>query len=506
MKTKEEPHMATFKDYAEHDATGLAQMVRDKEVTPRELVEAAIEQIESFNGELNALVANRYDRALAEADESVAEAAPFPGIPFLLKDLWAPMAGEPMSCGSRSLRDHVPAHDSELVSRYLRAGLIVLGKTNTPEFGLAPVTESELSGPCRNPWDPDRTSGGSSGGSAVAVAACGVPMAHASDGGGSIRIPASANGLFGLKPTRGRNPQGPDSAESWFGLSEPHAVTRSVRDSARLLDATLGADRGAAHIAPGPQRPFAEEVTHNPGRLRIAFTTDALLAADGIDERCADAVEDAARLCEELGHEVTEAAPPVDVVALTDAFVTLAIAGGAIDVETSAELAGTKPKAADYELITWIMYLAGKKTSAVQLGKALEVAKQSHRAVASFMDDYDVIMTSTLGEPPWPIGDLDPSEAEIRQLKMVKAAPAGYIIQRLVDSLAGELLRPIPNTPLFNMTGQPAMSVPLSWTREGLPIGIQFVGRFGDEATLFRLGGQLEAARPWWERRPPMFA
>jgi amidase len=498
--------MTAFGDYKEHDATGLAELVRDKEVAPTELVEAAIEQIESFNPQLNGVVATRYDRALSEADQSVNLDAAFPGVPFLLKDLWAPLAGEPMACGSRSMRNHIASADSELVARYLRAGLIVLGKTNTPEFGLAPVTESELSGPCHNPWDPERTSGGSSGGSAVAVAACGVPMAHASDGGGSIRIPASANGLFGIKPTRGRNPQGPDMAESWFGLSEPHAITRSVRDSARLLDATRGADLGATHTAPTPERPFAEEVRKNPGRLRIAFTTGALLSTHEMDMRCVAAVEDAARLCEELGHEVTEATPAIDVEALTDAFVTLAISGGALDVEMAARLTDSKPKADNFELVTWIMYLAGKKTSAVALGKALETAKQSHRTVAGFMEDYDVLLTSTLGEPPWPIGDLDPTEAETRQLKVVKAAPASLLIDRLVNALAGELLRPIPNTPLFNMTGQPAMSVPLSWTPEGLPIGIQFVGRFADEATLFRLAAQLEAARPWWERRPPMFA
>ena len=202
--------MAAFAEYQEYDATGLAELVRGKEVSSGELVQAAVEQIEGFNPELNAVVATRYDRARAEADQSSpAEDAPFRGIPFLLKDLWAPMAGEPMACGSRSLRDHIPDHDSELVARFRRAGLIVLGKTNTPEFGLAPVTESELSGPCHNPWDPERTSGGSSGGSAVAVAAGGVAMAHASDGGGSIRIPASANGLFGIKPTRGRIPSSP---------------------------------------------------------------------------------------------------------------------------------------------------------------------------------------------------------------------------------------------------------------------------------------------------------
>lgn len=498
--------MDAFTEYKEYDATGLAELVRNKEVTPRELVEAAIEQIESFNPELNAVIANRYERARAEADESVAEDAPFPGIPFLLKDLWAPMAGEPMACGSRSMSNHFPTQDSELVARYLRAGLIVLGKTNTPEFGLAPVTEPELHGPCRNPWDPERTSGGSSGGSAVAVAACGVPMAHATDGGGSIRIPASVNGLFGIKPTRGRNPQGPDIAESWFGLSEPHAVTRSVRDSARLLDATRGADVGAPYVAPTPEHPYAEEVRRSPGPLRIAFTTGPLLSANPVDRLCVDAVEDAAQLCEQLGHQVTEAAPALDLEALNDAFVTLAISGGALDVEMSSRLTGSKPKAAEFELVTWIMYLAGRKTSAVQLGNALETAKQAHRAVAAFMEGYDVFLTATLGEPPWPIGDLDPSEAEIRQLKAVKTAPARFVIDRVVDALAGELLRPIPNTPLFNMTGQPAMSVPLSWTRQGLPLGVQFAGRFGDEATLFRLAAQLEAARPWWERRPPMFA
>jgi amidase len=497
--------MGGFAGYREHDATGLAELVRAKEVSPSELVEAAIAQIEEFNPQLNAVVHTRYPAARAEAEQSFPEDAPFPGVPFLLKDLWAPMAGEPMACGSRSLRNHVPDHDSELVARYRRAGLIVLGKTNTPEFGLAPVTEPELCGPCRNPWDPERTSGGSSGGSAVAVAAGGVPMAHASDGGGSIRIPASACGIFGLKPTRARNPHGPDIAEGWFGLSEAHAVTRSVRDSARLLDATTGPDLGAPYIAPPPERPYADEVGRDPGRLRIAFSTAALLS-DVIDGECVGAVEAAARMCEDLGHEVVEATPSLDVAALTDAFVVLAVTGGALDVEWSARMAGTKPKSEDYELATWVMYLAGKKTSASALGAALELTKQSHRTVAAFMEHHDVLLTSTLAEPPWPIGDLAPSPAEVRALKAVKAAPSRFLIAKLVSALSGELLRPIPNTPLFNMTGQPAMSVPLAWTKEGLPVGVQFAGRYGDEATLFRLAAQLEAAHPWWERRPPMFA
>ncbi len=495
--------MGSFSDYEEFDATGLGELVAGGEVAPRELVEAAIERIERHDTTLNAVVHRDFDRALEAAERPVPADAPFPGVPFLLKDLHAAYAGAPLTSGSRALADYVPDHNSELVDRHLRAGLIVLGKTNTPEFGLAPVTEPDLFGPTRNPWNLERTPGGSSGGSAAAVAARYVPMAHASDGGGSIRIPASACGLFGLKPTRGRTPLGPDFAEAWFGLSEAHVVSRSVRDSARILDATAGPDVGAPYVAPPPARPFAEEVGAPPGRLRIAFSTGTLLSEE-IHPDCKEAVLETARLCEELGHDVTEAAPRLDVEELTAVFVTLATAGGAFEAEYAARLRGRPLGKGDLELVQSVLVKVAKKTPADQLAWAIHTAKQTGRTMGRFLSDFDVFLTSTLAEPPWPIGALDPAPNEVRMLRVVDALPAKPLLDALVRQLSGELLRPIPNTPLFNMSGQPAMNLPLHWNDDGLPVGVQFAGRFGDEATLFRLAAQLEEARPWARRKPSL--
>ncbi len=489
-------------EYAACDATALVHLVRAKDVSPVEVIEAAIAQIEQHDPEINAVVHRRFDQARAEA-ESPVEGAPFAGVPFLLKDLHAAMAGEPLTNASRSLAGYVPPRDAEIVRRHRAAGLIILGKTNTPEFGLAPVTEPELHGPTRNPWDRTRTPGGSSGGAGAAVAYRAVPAAHASDGGGSIRIPASACGLFGLKPTRGRNPSGPDQGEGWFGLSEQHALTRSVRDSAGLLDATRGADQGAPYVAPPPARPFAEEVGADPGRLRIAYTSRGLLSDAEIHPDVVAAVEGAAALCEELGHEVFHAHPAVNATDLQAAFVVLAASGAALDVEGSARIGRHDPRPGDYELVTWVLYQVARKTPASVLAAALETTRMVGRAMGAFMTDVDVFLCPTMAKPPWPLGELDPSPVELRALQAVRRAPIRKVLELLVEQLAGEILDPIPTTPLFNMSGQPAMSVPLHWSDEGLPIGVQFAARFGDEATLFRLAAQLEQARPWGDRRPP---
>ncbi|MCP4667725.1 MAG: amidase, partial [Deltaproteobacteria bacterium] len=301
--------MSKLEDLALLDATAQADLVRRKEVKASELVEAAIDRIERVNPELNAVVTPMYDEA-RDAVKAGPTDGPFAGVPFLLKDLLAAYKGVRMTLGSTLMRDFVPDHDSELVRRLKRAGLVIVGKTNTPEFGILPTTEPRLFGPCRNPWDRERTTGGSSGGSAAAVAAGMVPMAHGNDGGGSIRIPASCCGLFGLKPTRGRNPLGPDFGDIMGGLVAEHAITRSVRDSARLLDATSGPDVGDPYWAPPAERPFAQEVGADPGRLRIAFTVEATTGVE-IHADCVNAVKDAAGLCAELGHEVVEAAPEV---------------------------------------------------------------------------------------------------------------------------------------------------------------------------------------------------
>lgn len=495
--------MEPFAEYHRHDATGLADLVRTRQVHPLELFEAAARRIEALNPRLNAVVYPDLDRARGAAAAEPRE-GPFAGVPFLVKDLGAAVAGLPYTMSSRSRAGYVAAADNDIVTRHRRAGLLILGKTNTPEFGLSPVTESEMHGPARNPWDPGRTPGGSSGGSAAAVASGMVPMAHGNDGGGSIRMPSSHCGLFGLKPTRGRSTWGPDYMECWLGLSEQHALTRSVRDSARLLDATHGAPPGAPYRPAPPARPLAEEVGADPGRLRIAFTKSALLDETPQDPECVAAVESAARLCAELGHEVTEARPPLNIFEIVDAFVTLTGGEGAFQIAESERLTGRKVRSGDVELVTWIIRIIGKQRSAADLDHAFDVMRRTGRVMAGFMEQYDLVLTSTVARPPWPIGELDLGRAERAMLQVVKRAPAKPVVRSVVKQLAAEILRPMPNTPLGNLTGQPAMSVPLHWTPDGLPVGVQFIGRLEEEGLLFRLAAQLEAASPWWDHRPSL--
>lgn len=495
--------MEPFAEYDRYDATGLAELVRSKDVHPRELLESAIRRLKRVNPQINAVVYEAFEQARSEADRDSRE-GPFAGVPFLVKDLGAACAGLPYTQSSRARQAYVPANDNEIVRRFRRAGLIIFGKTNTPEYGLAPVTEPELHGPARNPWDTERTPCGSSGGSAAAVAAGVVPMAHGNDGGGSIRMPASACGLFGIKPSRGRSTWGPDYVDGWLGLAEQHALTRTVRDSARLLDATHGAPLGATSLTPGPDRPYADEVGTDPGRLRIAFTTGPILDYRPLHADCVEAVEDAASLCEELGHEVTEATPPLDIEELLWAFVTLAGAEAEFQLDEAAKLTGRRVNQPDVELITWIIALIGRKRTSGDLTRALHLARQAGVTVAEFMNQYDVLLSSTLAEPPWPIGGLALEPKDRRMLQIVSRVPVRPVLAQVEKQLSGEILRPMPNTPLFNMTGQPAMSVPLHWNEAGLPVGVQFVGRYGDEATLFRLASELERARPWKERRPAM--
>ena len=464
------------------DATGQAELVRRKEAQPIELVEAAIERIERLNPTLNAVVTPMYDEARRTATGNLPK-GPFTGVPFLLKDLLAVYRGVPMTAGSKLLVDFVPDHDSELVVRLKRSGLIILGKTNTPEFGILPTTEPHLFGPSRNPWNTDRTTGGSSGGSAAAVAAGMVAMAHGNDGGGSIRIPASCCGLFGLKPTRARNPLGPDNGDLMGGLVVEHALTRSVRDSAALLDATAGPDVGDPYWAPPPVRPFAEEVGTEPGRLRIAFTTEAVTGVE-VHADCVSAVQDAAALCAALGHEMVEATPELDVVSMAQAFMVVWSAGCTSILEGIARVTGKAPNPDCVEPLTWELYEMGRQHSASDYLLALWTIQEESRRIGRFFVDYDVWLTPTLAEPPVPLGTFDtpaknPLEAFFRASSFV------------------------PFTPICNITGQPAMSVPLFWNSEGLPVGTHFVSRFGDEATLFRLAAQLEAERPWADRHPP---
>jgi amidase len=473
--------MSKFEEFALMDATSQAELVRRKEVKSIELVDAAIERLERLNPALNAVITPMYEQARQAAQRVLPEGR-FRGVPFLLKDLVASYAGVRMTGGSAFLRDFVPDHDSELVLRLKRAGFVIVGKTNTPEFGILPTTEPLLFGATRNPWDLRRSTGGSSGGSAAAVAAGIVPMAHANDGGGSIRIPASCCGIFGLKPTRARNPLGPELGDMMGGLVAEHVVSRSVRDSAALLDATAGPDVGDPYWAPPPVRPYAQEVGIDPGRLRIAFSTKAPTGAK-IHPDCVEAVRDAARVCADLGHEVSEGAPEMNGPLLVQAFTSVWAAGCAAGIDGFAFLTGRTPKPDSFEPLTWALYQLGHRTtgSAYLLSQAL--LQQISRQIARFMETHDIWLTPTLAEPPLPLGSFD-------------ATPDNPMrgFYRAVDY--------VPFTPIANATGQPAMSVPLFWNKEGLPVGTHFFGRFGDEGTLFRLAAQLEAARPWADHRP----
>ena len=496
--------MSGFPDYDQMDGLGLAERVRKGEVAPSELVEEAIARIEQLNPQLNAVIYEMYDLAREKARGDLPE-GPFRGVPFLLKDLMVDYAGVPTSRGSRFHHGFVPDHDSEMVKRFKAAGLIAIGKTNVPEYGLVPYTEPELFGPANNPWDLRRNTGGSSGGSAAAVATRIVPIAHGNDGGGSIRIPASCCGVFGLKPTRGRNPIGPDIGESWYGLSCDHVLTRSVRDSAAMLDATAGPDIGAPYYAAPPARPFLDEVGADPGRLRIAFTTAPLLPGT-MDPVCIAGVEATAKLCQGLGHDVVEATPQIDGSAFAKAFFAMICCETRADIEEAEALVGRRATAKDFEPSTWAVALLGQQMKAPALSKAVRFLKGTAREVGHFFEIYDLLLTPTLARPPIITGALQPKGAEVAIMKVLGWLNAGSVIQAVagVDALAEQVFDWMPFTPVFNVTGQPAMSVPLYWSEEGLPIGMHFVGRYGDEATLFRLASQLERAKPWADRVPPL--
>jgi len=490
-------------EYAELDATALAGLVRKGDVHPSELVEEAIARIEALNPKLNAVIHKMYEKARKAAQGPLPE-GPFRGVPFLVKDLNGYVEGEPFTASCRLLKDFIPDHDAELMARYRKTGVLFLGKTNTPELGILGTTEPLMHGPTRNPWNLEHSTGGSSGGSAASVAARMVPMAHAADGGGSIRIPASACGLFGLKPTRGRNPMGPDEAESWGGFVQPHVLTRSVRDSAAMLDATHGMDLGAPYTAPTPARPFSQEVGAPPGKLRIAFSTGSLFGKQ-VHPDCVAAVQDAAKLCAALGHEVVEAAPEFDRFPLIRAYLLTVAVGTASVCEEICEHAGKRrPGPEDFESTTWALAQVGQKMTALELQKARDTIYKESRKVAAFFERYDVFLSSTLAYPPVRIGELALKPWEQLGLKVLRAAPLKALLDRMLDELAANSLERTPNTQLFNQTGQPAMSLPLSWNAQGLPIGTQFAARFGDEATLFRLASQLEQARPWASRKPAL--
>lgn len=496
--------MGGFKEYDRYDGLGLAELIQKKEVSPLEVYDAAIQRIEQLNPRLNAVITPMFDYGRKQIDDQLPD-GPFAGVPFLLKDLLAAVKGVRLTNGSRAFQNYVPDFDSELVKRFKTAGVCLLGKTNTPEFGLMGVTEPELHGPTRNPWNLDHTPGGSSGGSAAAVASGMVPMASAGDGGGSIRIPASHCGLFGLKPTRGRNPTGPEHGQIWQGAVVEHVLSRSVRDSAAMLDAIQGADIGAPYIIPSPSLPYRDEIEVSPGQLKIAFNTESPVGMP-VHPECVQAVQDAARLLEDLGHTVVEAKPALDGQALAMSYTIMYFGEIAADIEALTPILGRKAKPGDVEDVTWVLGLLGRTISAGEFTAAIRLWGEASRTMGQFHHEYDLYLTPTTAFPPVKIGELQPKPAERVAMKVVNALGLGRLLKLsgLPKQMAIDSLSKTPYTQLANFTGQPAMSVPLHWTADGLPCGVQFIAPFGDEATLFRLAGQLEKARPWFDKRAPI--
>ena len=487
-------------EYVAHDAIGLAELVATGAVTPGELVEAAIDRMDLVNVDLNAVV-HRMDQSARVAAAGELPDGPFRGVPFLVKDMDGYLAGEPCSFSSRALRDYVPNHDSELIARYRRAGVVFLGKTNCPEFGILGVSESELRGPARNPWNRDHTPGGSSGGSAAAVAAGIVPVAHGGDGGGSIRIPASATGLFGLMPSRGRMPLGPDEGEAWNGLVRRHVLTRTVRDSAAFLDATQGSDVGAPYAAP-PDGSFRAALEREPGRLRIGFSTESVLGRT-VDPEVRAGIERTASLLENLGHELVPLDLPIDREGLANAYLVIVAACVGRQVVDSEELTGRKPRPEDFEAVTWFLRQLSDVLSARELESTLELISRTTRRLGALFDDQiDVHLTAAMPHPPVRVGELAPSSMERAVLRGLRTLPVnvGPALRTVLAQLAGSSFEKAANTQVWNMTGQPAMSVPLHWTDDGLPVGMQLAAGFGAEELLFSLAAQLEQASPWLPR------
>jgi Asp-tRNA(Asn)/Glu-tRNA(Gln) amidotransferase A subunit family amidase len=472
---------AVFGDYERYDALGLAELVRRDQVAPEALLEAAIERVEARNPAVNAVVLRLYDEARRAIAAGLPD-GPFRGVPFLMKDLTASIAGVVMTRGSRFFADAPPpAADSEHVRRLRQAGVVIFGRTNTCELGLSLTCEPQLHGPTRNPWDPTRISGGSSGGAAAAVGARMLPIAHATDGFGSIRAPAACCGLVGLKPTRARNTMAPYLGEGLGGLSVEHAVGLSVRDSAALLDATAGPGPGDPYLAPPPARSFLAEVGTDPGRLRIAWAAAAPNRAP-VDPECLRVLREAASLCADLGHRVEQADPEIDGAAVVPTFLTLVAANTVVNL-ASHPTKGRPPRADEVECVTWATGERGRQVSGADYVRATQAAHRLGRQMAAFHAAYDVLLTPGLATLPPKLGWLD-------------------MMLDDVDEYWRRVFAFSPFTVWFNLTGQPAMVLPFGET-VGLPVAVQLAGRFGDEATLFRLAAQLEAARPWIDRRPP---
>jgi len=472
-------------DYDKMDALAMAEAVRARKVSPAELLREAQARADKVNAKINAIVMRHDAEAQAQIDQGL-PAGPFSGVPFLIKDLSLRLKGTITTGGSKFFKDDRAAADTTLVSRYKKAGLVIFGKTASPEFGLTATTESLLFGDTRNPWNPDRIAGGSSGGAAAAVAARILPLANASDGGGSIRTPASCCGVFGMKPTRGRVPMGPDKLEGWQGLSTVHAVSLSVRDNAALLDAVHGLEPGSPYAAPGPERPFLEEVARGMEPQTIALIKTAPNGM-GYDGDVAKGIDETIRLLESLGHKVVDAAPEFDGKALAHAMVTTLAVSTLMTLEDRAKVLGRAVTPDDVETITWWFYQEGKSRTGEDYARAAETFRKAGRIMAEFRAQYPLALSPTQAKPPIPLGTINLSPADF-------------------SAYMREIVSFSPFTGIYNQTGEPAMTVPLHWTGDGLPVGMMFSAGLGQEGMLYRLAGQLEKASPWWDKKPPICA
>lgn len=469
-----------FQEYRSYDAVGLAWLVSSGEVSAMELLETAIARSEAVNPSINCMVEQLHDFARAAIRSGLPE-GPFTGVPFVLKDLGMMLAGTVTTNGSRFFRDARMDYSSTVVQRYQRSGLVIFGKTASPEFGGTPTTESILFGDTRNPWDLTRSTGGSSGGSAAAVAAGILPLANGTDGGGSIRIPASCCGLFGIKPSRGRVPSGPKKLSST--MSVIHAVSRSVRDSAVLLDATRGPEPGQTTIAPAPHRNYIEELSRPPGSLRIGLISTPITHSP-IDPECSKAAANAAKLCESLGHHVEPVQLPVDPREFFASTRVIMGTGTVMRVVGREKQLGRQVTEDDLEPIIWQRYQSSKDYTAEQLSRAERGVEKATRQMAILQQKYDLLLSPTLATPPAKLGKLSLNQDNAVYEK--------------------EAINTSAFTMLYNATGQPAMTLPLHWTPDGLPVGVMFAGRYGEEGLLFQLAGQLEQASPWFKKIPPI--
>jgi amidase len=495
--------LVAFAEYGRYDALGLAELVRTGQVSAADLLDEALARTARINPQINAVIHLMEGRA-RETIAAGLPAGPFTGVPFLVKDLMTACAGEPMRMGSRLFNEFVPQADEELTRRYRAAGLVIFGKTNTPELGVSNVTEPELFGPTRNPWNLERTSSGSSGGSAAAVAARIVPAANANDGGGSIRTPASNCGLVGLKPSRGRQPTGPAAPDVWWGFIGEHAVTRTVRDCAALLDATCGDyPQQLMKLAP-PAMPYLEDMRRPPRPLRVAFSFDPGLGKTLHPEN-RTALERTTRLLDTLGHELVEVKLPLPPESFVASYAALIAADVAATMRLAPQLVGREARSDDVELATWVLAKMGEAQSAGDVTTALWTMQAFSRQWLQWSSEFDVLLTPTVGVPPLAVGANQLSTMQKSALRLLTSLPGGALLSQRDKVIAAfePVFESSPYTMIANVTGQPSLSLPLHWTAEDLPMGMLFTARIGDEATLLQLAAQIEQAQPWADRIAP---